>query len=61
MPQVAWISTGKYLGFYVGPGKGDKSWGKPAAKFRARLEDWNWSEMGLHAVLAAYNIYVLPV
>ena len=41
----AWTSMqtarkGKYLGFYVGPGKGDKSWEEPTEKFLKRCRLW---------------------
>lgn len=60
-PQITWVLTGKYLGFWIGPGKGRQSWEKPLAKFHSRLRDWQWSEMGLHAAIGTYNTYVLPV
>ena len=60
-PQIAWSDAGKYLGFWIGPGKGHRSWDKPAAKFHERLGDWRWGELGLHDAMSTYGTYVLPV
>ena len=59
--HISWANSGKYLGYYIGPGKGSKSWEKPAAKYKERLGDWAWSEMGLNKAISTYNTYVLPV
>ena len=59
--QISWDTTGKYLGFYIGPGKGTKSWSKPADKYLERLQQWQWSELGLHLAMMTYNVFVLPV
>ena len=61
MPHIAWDSSSKYLGVFIGPGKGARSWQKPIAKFESRLLDWKWAEMGLHAALQTYNTFVLSV
>ncbi|CAK0838271.1 unnamed protein product [Prorocentrum cordatum] len=58
--QIKWGTTGKYLGYYVGPGKQYNSWDKPLDKYTSRLGDWRWSELGLNMALVAYNAYVLP-
>lgn len=60
-PQIRWERAGKYLGVFIGPGKGESSWAKPARKFQNRLEEWDWSALGLHAALSIYNTYVLSV
>ena len=39
-PHITWADAGKYLGVFIGPGKGHRSWAKPLAKFRERLGDW---------------------
>eukprot|EP00959_Pyramimonas_sp_CCMP1952_P468264 9492941-Pyramimonas_sp.AAC.1 len=59
--QISWGTTGKYLGFYIGPGKGAKSWSKPSDKYMERLQQWQWSELGLHLAMMTYNVFVLPV
>ena len=61
MPQVTWQSSGKYWGLMVGPAKGHTSWSKPASKYLARLADWPWSQLGLHASMQVYNLHILPV
>ena len=60
-PQISWSRTGKYLGLYVGPGKGEKSWDKPFQKFLKRLGEWDWPALGLQESIRIYNIYILPV
>ena len=44
-PQISWSRSGKYLGLYVGPGKGEKSWDKPFRKYLQRLGEWDWSAL----------------
>jgi len=63
MPEFAvqWASHGRYLGYQIGPGRGERTWDKPKAKYEQRLREWDWSAMGLQAALDVYNIYVLPV
>ena len=56
------ISTSaKYLGFMVGPGKGDGSWVKPLRKFRERVALWPWADIGLFYATQVWNTFVLPV
>ena len=50
---------GKYLGFCVGPGKGDKSWEGPTDKFRKRCKLWENQGTGLHYQNMAYNTFAL--
>eukprot|EP00959_Pyramimonas_sp_CCMP1952_P237356 4960706-Pyramimonas_sp.AAC.1 len=59
--QITGATTGKYLGFYIGPGNGDKSWEKPLAKYTERLREWRWGELGVHLAMTTYNVFVLPV
>lgn len=61
MPHISWSTSGRYLGYHIGPGKDNKSWEKPAAKFRERLQEWPWSELGLEMAMTTYNIYVASV
>ena len=60
-PQILWDTAGKYLGVFIGPGKGTRSWTNPLAKYHARLREWPWSELGLHSAITIYNMYILPV
>ena len=38
--HITWAITGRYLGYYIGPGKAEKSWEKPLAKYESRSHDW---------------------
>ncbi|CAK0796035.1 unnamed protein product [Prorocentrum cordatum] len=61
MPQLTSAATGKYLDFYVDPGKGHLSWARPTQKLQERLQHWNWGEFRLHTAFRIYEISVLPV
>ena len=50
--------TGKYLGFYIGPGKGQKSWVAAGHKMVARSAQWPWNRLGLYYSTCAYNCYI---
>ena len=50
----------KYLGFQMGPGKGDSSWRKPWQKYNARLDQWSDQPLGLHWTAQVYNTFALP-
>ena len=50
---------GKYLGFMVGPGKGEQSWGAPNAKFIQRCRDWSEHGVGMHFHTVAYNTFAI--
>ena len=50
---------GKYLGFMVGPDKGDKSWQEPTRKFLERCQLWEAQGAGLHYHTTAYNTFAL--
>ena len=50
---------GKYLGFYVGPDKGDRSWEEPTEKFLKRCELWGAQGTGLFYQTTAYNTFAL--
>lgn len=49
--------NGKYLGFVVGPGKGDKSWEEPSNKYINRCKQWQDRPIGLHFSTLAYNSF----
>ena len=53
--QVAFSSV--YLGFAVGPRKGDSSWTKPAAKFMERVYLWRQLHLGLQFDAMVYNTF----
>ena len=58
---LAVLATAKYLGFFVGPGKHEKSWGSPLDKYAARATLWGALGLGLHMTLRAYRIYAASV
>jgi len=51
----------KYLGFILGPGRGDHSWDGPLKKFRARAITWGRAGIGMMMTLRAYRTYVFTV
>ena len=50
---------GKYLGFVVGPEKGNKSWHEPTHKFTQRCQLWEALGAGLHYHTTAYNTFAM--
>ena len=53
-------SSCKYLGFQMGPGKGDSSWHKPWQKYLGRLDMWHDQPLGLHWNARVYNTFAVP-
>eukprot|EP00959_Pyramimonas_sp_CCMP1952_P161056 3367917-Pyramimonas_sp.AAC.1 len=45
VPSFAWDSSGRNLGFQVGPSKGTKSWERAIAKYKSRLDEWEWRRL----------------
>ena len=58
---VAVSYRGTYLGFAVGPEKGDSSWDKPIQKYIDRVRTWGVVGQGLHIGIYAYNTYAASV
>ena len=54
-------SSAKYLGFYVGPGRGEHSWEAPMRKFLDRAQQWGNLGAGLLMTLKAFRVYVASV
>ena len=52
---------GKYLGFMVGPGKGDKSWEEPSRKYLQRCRSWAGQGVGMHYHTVAYNTFAVSM
>ena len=52
---------GTYLGFAIGPEKGDTSWGKAEDKFLKRAQLWGMQGGGLHVSIYAYNTFAVSV
>jgi len=55
------VTTGKYLGFQVGPGKADKSWISPLAKFEKRTMAWADLKLGVHLNMRAFRTFIASV
>ena len=53
--------TGKYLGFYVGPDKQDRSWKEPLGKFTQRSVMWDGHGLGLQYNALVYNTFSVSV
>ena len=51
----------KYLGFYIGPGAVDKSWGKPLQKYNQRVALWSSQHLGLCLNIVAYRTFIASV
>ncbi len=51
----------KYLGLFVGPGKGELSWVGPFKKFQDRAAQWGKLGLGMLLTLQAYQVYVCSV
>jgi len=48
-----------YLGFVLGPGKGESSWSKPLRKYAERAKDWEDQPGGMFVALMAHRIYAI--
>ena len=48
----------KYLGYTIGPGKGDNSWQGALIKAARRCQDWDWAPLGLFFATQVWNIYI---
>jgi hypothetical protein len=51
----------KYLGVFVGPGKGERSWAGPLKKFQTRATEWGKLGLGMLLTLQAYQVYINSV
>jgi len=51
----------KYLGVFVGPDKGTRSWTAPIRKYLDRAQQWGRLGLGLHMSIRAYSTYILSV
>ena len=59
--QIGIEDHARYLGFEVGPGRGDLSWSAPLRKYRERVEIWRAIGAGLRLTVVAYRVYILSV
>lgn len=55
--QVA--SSGKYLGYIVGPGKAHRAWQRALEAAGTRLRSWDWGSLGLYFATAVWNTYII--
>ena len=53
------VRHGTYLGFTIGPEKGDMSWHDPTQKFLQRCQLWEAQGAGMHYHITAYNTFAL--
>ena len=51
----------KYLGFYLGPGRGHHAYADPLRIYSERASGWGSAGVGLLYTLTAYAVFVLPV
>lgn len=49
----------EYLGFVLGPGRGDRTWDKAFTKVLHRAAQWGALELGLYFAATVYNVYAL--
>ena len=56
--EITVADTGKYLGFYIGPGKAQLSWTAAGQKMLSRARSWDYSRFGLYYATCAHNLYV---
>ena len=58
---IAIQDAAKYLGFLLGLGKGERSWGKPVEKYLKRAALWGQAGLGMTLTIRAYSTYVMSV
>ncbi len=54
-------AAAKYLGFFVGPGRGSLSWKAPLVKYIERASSWGRLGLGLFITMQAYQVFVSSV
>ena len=54
-------SSCKYLGYMMGPGKGDQSWTGPYNKFLNRVNAWADLPLGLYWDIRTFNTFAITV
>ena len=52
---------GKYLGYFIGPGKGDKSWTAALNKAEKQVQAWDWAPLGLFYSASVWNTFIIPI
>ena len=51
--------SGKYLGYYIGPGKGTLSWNEPVRKYNNRCSMGDGHGMGMYYNINIYNTFAM--
>ena len=51
----------KYLGFQVGPARGQASWSAPFRKFKERCHIWGSLGAGMFLTMKAFQVYIATV
>ena len=51
--------SGKYLGYWIGPDIGDKSWADPLQKYMGRCRAWSEQGMGLFYQVMVCNTFAM--
>ena len=51
----------KYLGFIVGPDRGEDSWTSPSVKFLDRAKVWRSIGLGMLHTMEAYQVFISSV
>jgi hypothetical protein len=54
-------TSGKYLGFMIGPASANTSWDKPVRKYMDRAALWATLHLGLHFNTLVYRVFVASV
>ena len=57
--EVAWRA--RYLGFMIGPERGDKSWDKASRKFSERVASWSALHLGMYMNTQVYHSLCVSV
>ena len=57
--QIA--DKGKYLGFVIGPGRGQDSWSTAVSKYKKRAQQWACLPIGLFRGCQCYKTFVFSV
>ena len=59
--SCAFRSYAEYLGYHLGPGKGERSWAKAIRKFEERARGWKDAGAGLYYTILYYNVSIFSV
>ena len=59
--DVAIRDHGKYLGFHICPGKGDRSWLDALSKATKQVQAWSWGPLGLFFATVVWNTFIIPI